>query len=83
VDPATGPSDACRRQELRRRVRQAVAALDEDDREALALRYLEHLPAGEVAAVLGLTEAAAKKQALRALRRLRGLLEGDAPGGGP
>jgi RNA polymerase sigma-70 factor (ECF subfamily) len=62
------------------RVRVALGALPERDREVLVLRYLEQLPAQEVGAVLGLNEEAAKKRALRALRRLRSLL-GDEPSG--
>lgn len=73
-----GPSEAARRAELRDRVRAAVAALPAGDREVIALRYLEQLTAAEVAAVLGLTEAAVKSRALRAMRRLRTLLA-DGP----
>lgn len=51
------------------------------EREVLILRYLEQLSAREVGAVLGIGEAAAKKRALRALRRLRELLKGLTPGG--
>jgi RNA polymerase sigma-70 factor (ECF subfamily) len=82
LDQGTGPSEALRRQERRQRVRRALAALDEDEREVLALRYLEQLSAREVAAVLGVGEGAAKKRALRALERLRGLLETDTSEGG-
>jgi RNA polymerase sigma-70 factor, ECF subfamily len=74
-----GPSEAARRQELRGRVRAALAALPEADREVLALRHLEGLSAREAAAVLGLSEAAIKSRALRAMQRLRGLL-GDESG---
>src|SRR5262245_21657346 len=75
------PSAALRREEAVARVRAALAALPEPDREVLALRYLERLPAREVGAVLGVSEEAAKKRALRALERLRALL-GDEPSGG-
>jgi RNA polymerase sigma-70 factor, ECF subfamily len=76
-----GPSEAARRQELRGRVRAALAALPAADREVLALRHLEGLSALEAAAVLGLSEAAVKSRALRAMQRLRGLL-GDQSGEG-
>jgi RNA polymerase sigma-70 factor (ECF subfamily) len=69
------PSEAARQQELRERVRAALDELPEADREVLVLRYLEQLTAQEVGAVLGVSEAAAKKRALRALQRLRAFLE--------
>jgi RNA polymerase sigma-70 factor (ECF subfamily) len=78
---ATGPSEAARRAEQKARVRAALAALGEQDREVLALRHLEQLSAREAAAVLGLTEAAFKSRALRAMQRLRRLL-GDEPSEG-
>ncbi len=70
------PSEALRQEELRARVRTALEALAEADREVLVLRYLEQLSAQEVGAVLGVSESAAKKRALRALQKLRALLEG-------
>jgi RNA polymerase sigma-70 factor (ECF subfamily) len=73
--PAEGPSAALRRGEQVDRVRAALGALPEQDREVLVLRYLEQLSAQEVGAVLGVNEEAAKKRALRALQRLRTLLE--------
>lgn len=73
-----GPSEAARRQETKERVRAALARLSEQDREVLALRHLEQLSAREVAAILGLSEAAVKSRALRAMQRLRELL-GDEP----
>jgi DNA-directed RNA polymerase specialized sigma24 family protein len=47
------------------------------------LRYLEELSAREVGAVLGISEAAAMKRALRALQRLRDALTRDHPEEGP
>ncbi len=70
------PSAAPQRDEERQQVRQALAALEEPDREVLVLRYLEQLSAREVGAVLGVGEETAKKRALRALQRLRQLLGG-------
>jgi RNA polymerase sigma-70 factor (ECF subfamily) len=75
------PSAALQRRELAERVRAALARLPEPEREVLVLRYLEQLPAREVAGVLGLGEAAAKKRALRALQRLRDLLRDEPTGG--
>jgi RNA polymerase sigma-70 factor (ECF subfamily) len=77
VAPGTSPSHRAVREELRGRVRDALARLGERDREVLVLRYLEQLSTAETAAVLGVTEGAVKTRHLRALGRLRGLL-GDA-----
>jgi RNA polymerase sigma-70 factor (ECF subfamily) len=74
------PSAALQQRELRDRVRAALHRLPVQDREVLVLRYLEQLSAREVGEVLRVNEATAKKRALRALQRLRDLLE-DAPSG--
>src|SRR5262249_49855421 len=76
------PSEAVRREELRERVRAALGALAEGDQEVLVLRYLEQLSAQEVGTVLGVSEEAAQKRALGALRKLRALLEGGTWEGG-
>jgi RNA polymerase sigma-70 factor (ECF subfamily) len=83
LDRGESPSAGPQRDELRERVRGALAALAEPDREVLVLRYLEQLSAREVGAVLGVNEATAKKRALRALQRLRLLLKDDLPGESP
>jgi RNA polymerase sigma-70 factor, ECF subfamily len=80
IDTAPGPSEHLRRAERRERVRTALQLLPAADREVLALRFLEELTAGEVAAVLGVTEAAAKKRVFRALARLQPLLADDTGG---
>jgi RNA polymerase sigma-70 factor (ECF subfamily) len=76
-DQEPTPASAAMRQELERRLQAAVAALDEDDREIILMRHNEQLSNQDVAAVLGLSEAAASMRYLRALRRLRSVL---APG---
>ncbi len=81
VAPGDNPSAGLHRQEQRDRVRAALEAMPEQDREVLVLRYLEELSARDVGAVLGVTEGAAKKRALRALTRLRQLLKDQTPGG--
>jgi RNA polymerase sigma-70 factor (ECF subfamily) len=73
----TSPSGEAVRTELHGRVRSALAALAERDREILALRHLEQLSVREIAAVLDLSEGAVKTRHLRALQRLRGLLNSD------
>lgn len=52
-------------------LRRAVNRLGYDDRLALVLRFYVDLPYGEMAAVLGISEAAARSRAHRAVRRLR------------
>jgi RNA polymerase sigma-70 factor (ECF subfamily) len=74
---ASSPSRHALRVEMQNRVRAALALLGETDREVLVLRYLEQLPLREIAAVLGIGESAVKMRHVRALERLRGLLEGD------
>ena len=75
--PGTGPSAALSRRERAARVRAALDRLPERDREILVLRYLEDLSTAEAAAVLGCSEGAAKVRLLRAVRRLRDLLDGE------
>jgi RNA polymerase sigma-70 factor (ECF subfamily) len=71
----TSPSAGAVRQEVCARVRSALDGLDEQDREVLALRYLERMPPREIAAVLGLSEGAVKMRHMRALGRLRDVLQ--------
>ena len=61
-------------EELRERVRSALARMSARDRELLVLRHLEQLPTKEIAAILGIAEAAVKKRHVRALDRLHALL---------
>jgi RNA polymerase sigma-70 factor (ECF subfamily) len=49
--------------------------MDAMDREILALRHFEELSNGEAALVLGLSKTAANNRYIRALGRLRDLLE--------
>jgi RNA polymerase sigma-70 factor (ECF subfamily) len=76
VDSASSPTQHVVRQELRQRVRAALAQLPERDREVLVLRHLEELSVADTAAVLGINPGAAKVRHLRALQRLRALLDG-------
>jgi RNA polymerase sigma-70 factor, ECF subfamily len=72
---ASSPSRQASRKETRVLVRRALAQMEEIDREVLVLGFLEHLDAGEVAAVLEITENAAKVRQFRALDRLGRLME--------
>jgi RNA polymerase sigma-70 factor (ECF subfamily) len=77
VDGGTSPSRRLLRQELRRRVREALDRLDPRDREVLVLRYLEQMSTSEIAATLGVGQGAVKMRHLRALQRIRAELDGD------
>jgi RNA polymerase sigma-70 factor (ECF subfamily) len=61
--------------ELRRRVQSAMERLAERDREILVMRHLEEMSAAEIAAILGISEGAVRVRLLRALTRLRNLLD--------
>jgi RNA polymerase sigma-70 factor (ECF subfamily) len=71
LDGEPTPASAAIREELQKRLESAIAQLDEDDREVVLMRHAEQLSNQEVAALLGLTEAAASMRYLRAVRRLR------------
>jgi RNA polymerase sigma-70 factor (ECF subfamily) len=73
-----GPATHAERAEQHARVLAAMNALEPTDREVLTLRHFEQLTTPQVARVLGISEAAAAKRFLRALRRL-----GDALGNQP
>jgi RNA polymerase sigma-70 factor (ECF subfamily) len=77
IDPERTPASAAIQEELQRRLHDALAQLDEDDRDILQMRHFEQLSNQDVAAALGLTEAAASMRYLRAIRRLRDVM---APG---
>jgi RNA polymerase sigma-70 factor, ECF subfamily len=74
VDQELTPASAALRQELERRLHDAIGQLDEDDREVILMRHFEQLSNQEVATELQLTEAAASMRYLRAVRKLRDML---------
>jgi len=76
ADRELTPAAAATWHELERRFAAAVEQLDEDDRKIVLLRHFEHLSTAEAAAVLGLAKPAAGMRYLRAMRRLRVLLDG-------
>jgi RNA polymerase sigma-70 factor (ECF subfamily) len=81
IGDVTSPSLAAHRSEIKARIREALDRLDPVDREVLALRHFEELSNHEVAALLGIQPAAASKRYVRAIERLRGVLE-QLPGFG-
>jgi RNA polymerase sigma-70 factor (ECF subfamily) len=74
------PGEEAAREEQRRRLQGVLDRMPAADREVLALRHYEEMSIAETALVLGVSEAAAAKRYLRALERLRQLLD-EAPGG--
>ena len=75
----TTPSRAAMRHETALRLTHAIEGLDPVDREILRLRHFEELSNNDVAHRLGLTSSAATKRYIRALARLKSVLE-QVPG---
>ncbi len=72
------PAAAATHHELEVRFQAALEALDETDREIVLMRHFEQLTNQQAAQALELSEPAAGMRYLRAMRRLRALLE-EAP----
>ncbi len=75
----TTASHAAVRAERQVQLQAVLNGMDPMDREILALRHFEELSNGEAAEVLGLSRTAANNRYIRALGRLRDLLE-NMPG---
>src|SRR6516164_3726128 len=71
----TRASEEAVRHELKLRLHEVIDAMDPLDREVLALRYSEQLSPAETARVLGIKEKAAGLRYLRAVRRLKEILQ--------
>ena len=69
------PSAVAQRAETATLLRSALDAMDEIDREVLVLRHLEELSNLDTARILGLQPSAASNRYVRALARLKELLE--------
>jgi RNA polymerase sigma-70 factor, ECF subfamily len=76
----SSPSQAAIRAEVQIRLQEALNTLEPLDREVLALRHFEELTNSETAQVLGLTKSAASNRYVRALARLKTVLD-QLPGG--
>ncbi len=72
----TSPSQAAMRQEVHEILARAIEAMDPLDREVLSLRHFDELSNDEVAGLLGIPKGTASKRYVRALARLREILEG-------
>ena len=75
----TSPTQAAVRKEMRLRLQEALNSMDAIDREVVVLRHFEELSNVEAAEVLGIEPPAASKRYIRALRRLKAILD-SVPG---
>jgi RNA polymerase sigma-70 factor (ECF subfamily) len=71
----SSPSHVATRNEAFARLEEALNQMDPVDREVLALRHFEELSNAETAAILGIQPPAASKRYVRALARLKQILE--------
>jgi RNA polymerase sigma-70 factor (ECF subfamily) len=72
---APGPAQAFEREEIRRRVAEAIEALPAREREVLALKEFEGLPYREIAALVGIPIGTVMSRLYSARRRLAQVLE--------
>lgn len=75
VGDVTSPSQGVIRDEQATRLRTALESMDSIDREVLALRHFEQLSNKEVAEVLNLGKTAASNRYVRALERLKIIMD--------
>lgn len=75
TDGGSGPAARAMRAESQARIRDGLRRLPAADRELLVLRYLEGLSPAETAAILNIGPSAEKMRHLRAVRRMKKLLE--------
>ncbi len=71
----TSPSHAAIRDERAVSLREAINSMDPIDREVLALRHFDELSNKRVAEILGIEQAAASNRYIRALKRLKDILD--------
>ena len=76
ITNGTSPSACAVRDQEREWVQKALASLDAAERRVLELRYVANHSFAEIAAMLELGLSAVKMRHLRALKRLRGLVDG-------
>lgn len=74
IDPGEGPYARLEREELRRFLAEAIAALPERERHILALYYQEELTLAEIGEVIGVGESRVSQLRTQAIRRLRAAL---------
>jgi RNA polymerase sigma-70 factor (ECF subfamily) len=77
MDPELTPAARATQRELAQRITECIAMLEPRDQDILMMRHFEQLSNQEVASILGLTEPAASMRYLRALKRLRTVIQED------
>jgi RNA polymerase sigma-70 factor (ECF subfamily) len=81
VHAPTTPTRELSRRRRATRIRGALAALRDDEREVIELRFAQGLKPAEIAVVIGASANAVSQRIVRASRRLRELLVEDAGAG--
>jgi RNA polymerase sigma-70 factor (ECF subfamily) len=71
----TTPSKKLARARTSQALARALAAMDEDEREMIALRFLDGLKPAEIAIVLGTRPNTVSQRLVRAVRKLREMVE--------
>ena len=71
----TSPSQMFEKAEKIARLEKTLSEMNELDREIIALRHFEELSNIEAAEILSISPAAASKRYLRALKRLKEIME--------
>jgi len=71
----TSPTQAASRAEMQVRLQETLNSMDPIDREVVVLRHFEELTNVEAAEVLGIETSAASKRYIRAIRRLKAILD--------
>lgn len=79
ADPGSSPSQRAVHHEEEERLFRMLRVLPELDRTILRMRYAERRPFPEIAARVGMSLGAVTMHHLRAVRRLRGLMEPRSP----
>ena len=74
ADPSPGTEEQVVAKDERQRLREAIAQLPDDQREALILTQLEKIPYDEAAQSLGISEGTVKSRVNRAKARLKEIL---------
>lgn len=80
VDDGTSPSGNADRKDSVAKVQNAVARLRPKFREVMVMHYVESLTFREIAAILGVSESAARMRHARSLEELRRILDPSAQG---